>query len=156
MSMPPPNTDSGGFPPTGPPTGPPAGYGAPPPGPPSYALPASTPPRARSRRGLVIFGVLVVLLVVIVGGVYLFRDRITGDVNDLQVGDCIDEPTVTTTVTDVQHQPCTQPHDGEVFALVTYSADSSASYPGASAFDDLVTNQCLPAVKTIRRERATS
>jgi len=39
---------------------------------------------------LVIFGVLVVLLVVIVGGVYLFRDRITGDVNDLQVGDCID------------------------------------------------------------------
>jgi len=152
MSMPPPNTDPGGYPPAGPPPGPPpgppSGYGGPPAGPPSYAMPSSTPPRKQNRRGLVILGVLVIVLVVIVGGVFLFRDRITGDVNDLQVGDCIDEPTVTTTVTDVQHQPCTDPHDGEVFALVTYTADASGTYPGESAFDDLVTTQCVPAVET--------
>ena len=51
---------------------------------------------------------LVVLIVLIVGGLAFFRDRISGDVTELQVGDCIDEPTSSaSSITDVQHQPCT-------------------------------------------------
>ena len=144
MSMPPPNPDQGGYPPAGPPPGPPpgppAGYGAPPAGPPSYALPSSTAPRAQNRRGLVIFGVLVIVLVVIVGGVFLFRDRISGNVTELQVGDCFDKPAITTdSITDIQHQPCTDPHDAEVVYVV---ADTSASYPGVAHFDTVANSVC--------------
>lgn len=133
-----PGGSPGGFPPPGP-----EGY-TPTPGQPGYAA----PPKRRSRTGIVALLVLLGLVIVIVGGLYVFRDRISGDVNSLVIGDCIDEPSSATSITDVQHQPCTDPHDGEVFALITYPGDSSAPYPGASAFDDAVTQQCLPAVAT--------
>ena len=121
MTMP----DGSGAPPGGgypnqPPPGPPSYTPA---GPSAYAQPA--PPARNRRSGLIALGVLVVLIVLIVGALYLFRDRISGDVNSLQVGDCIDEPSSTSSITDVQHQPCTEPHDGEVFAILTY--------PGATA-----------------------
>lgn len=131
----------GGYPNT-PPPGPPTYT---PVGPSSYAQPA--PPARNRRSGLIALGVLVVLIVLIVGGLYFFRDRISGDVNSLQVGDCIDEPSVTSSITDVQHQPCTEPHDGEVFANLTYPGASGAAYPGSTAFDDFVSQQCLPAVQ---------
>src|SRR5436190_10680442 len=121
--------------PSYPPPSMPPGY--PPAGPPSYLQPA--PPPARNRRsGLVALGVLVILIVLIVGGLALFRDRISGDVNSLQAGDCIDEPSSTSSITDVQHQPCTSPHDGEVFATITHPATSGPAYPGKDAFRDRV------------------
>jgi len=88
-----------------------------------------------------------VLIVVIVGGLWLFRDRISGDVNSLQVGDCIDEPSSTAPISDVQHQPCTEPHDGEVFAVLTYPGGNDTAYPGADAFRSFVAQQCLPQVQ---------
>ena len=144
-SVPPPQQP--GYPPSVgyPPPGPPVGY--PPAGPPSYAPPAA-PPRRNRRSGLVALGVLVLLVVLIVGGLYLFRDRISGDVFSLQVGDCIDEPSDTSSITDVQHQPCTDPHDGEVFANLTYPSTSGTAYPGSTGFEDFVQQQCLPALPT--------
>lgn len=152
MSMPTSGPDQpGSYPPPGPPgpppgygappPGPPAGYGAPPPGPPSYAMPTGVPPAKRSRRtGLIALGVLVVIVVLIGGGLYLFRDRTTGGVTDLQVGDCIDTPAAgTTTVSDVQHQPCSDPHDAEVVYIV---ADTSTSYPGADHFTTVADQVC--------------
>ena len=137
--------------PAPPPPGPEPSY--PPPGPQSYSpTPGqpgySAPPKRRNRTGLIALLVLLGLVIVIVGGLYFFRDRVSGDVNELAVGDCIDEPSNTTSITTVQHQPCADPHDGEVFALIAYTPDSSGTYPGAGAFDDLVTQQCLPAVIT--------
>ena len=88
-----------------PPPGPPDPSGQPgPPGPPSYAMPEQAPAK-KSRSGLYALVVLVVLIVLIVGGLAFFRDRISGGVTELQVGDCIDEPSAATSVTDVQHQP---------------------------------------------------
>lgn len=139
-SVPPPG---GGY--TNPPPPPPQ-YAPPQPpvGPPSYAEPAQ-PPAKKNRSGLYALGVLVILIVAIVGGLALFRDRISGDVNQLQVGDCIDEPSNASSITDVQHQPCTQPHDGEVFANLTYPGDNSAPYPVlTTSFDDFVSTNCLP------------
>lgn len=128
--------DSGSYPPPGPPPG----YGGPPAGPPSYAIPSSTPPRVQNRRGLVIVGALVVLLVLIVGGLFVFRDRISGNVTELQVGDCIDKPaTDTDSITDVQHQPCTEPHDAEIVYVV---ADTSTTYPGSDHFDAVANTVC--------------
>ena len=141
MSMPPPNPDPGTYPPAGPPPGPPPGYGAPPPGPPSYAMPAGAPAQKRSRRSAwIALGVLIVIAVVIVGGVALTRNSSTGDVTDLQVGDCIDTPAEgTTTVSEVQHQPCSDPHDAEVVYIV---ADTSSSYPGADYFTTVADQVC--------------
>jgi hypothetical protein len=146
MTYTPPPPAPGYPPPAAPPGYGPPGYG-PPPGPPSYA-PAAPPPPARSRRtGLIALGVLIVLVVLIVGALALFRDRISGDVNSLVVGDCIDRPASTDSVSDVQHQPCAEPHDGEVFAVINYPSTSS-TYPGDSAFDTFTNEQCNPAVES--------
>ena len=121
----------------------------PPPGPPGYATPPPAPAK-KNRSGLYALGVLVILVVLIVGGLALFRDSISGGVNDLKVGDCIDEPSSSaSSVTDVQHQPCTDPHDGEVFANLTYPGDNSAPYPVlTSSFDDFVSTNCLPLAES--------
>lgn len=152
MTMP-----DGTSPPPPPAPGPQPGYPPPgpaqpyvPAGPTAYAQPPMTPRRSRSALVVVlsILGVLVILIVLIVGGLAFFRDRIGGNVNSLAVGDCIDEPSSSSSISEVQHQPCTDPHDGEVFALIVHPAANGAAYPGASAFDDLVRQQCLPAVQT--------
>jgi hypothetical protein len=93
--------------------------------------------------------VLVVLIVLVVGGLAFFRDRISGGVTELQVGDCIDEPSSASSVTDVQHQPCTEPHDGEVFANLTYPGADGAPYPIlTSDFEDFVSTNCLPLAES--------
>src|SRR3954454_3954770 len=146
MTMP----DGSGAPPGGGYTnaGPSGAQYTPPPAPPYYAAPPAPPVKTSGRRtGIVILVTLAVIVLLIVGGLALFRDRISGDVNSLQVGDCIDDPGSTTEITDIQHQPCTEPHDGEVFALVTHPAANGAAYPGKDAFRDLVVQQCLPQVQ---------
>ena len=148
---PPPDGGYGGSPPpppqpSYPPPGP-GGYQAPPPGPPSYAPMAPAPkPTSGRRTGIIILGTLAVIVILIVGGLALFRDRISGDVGALQVGDCIDQPSSTTSITEVQHQPCTEPHDGEVFALITDPSADGAAYPGQDTFRTEVAQQCLPLV----------
>ncbi len=152
----PPSDSPGGYPPPGPagypPPGPPTAF--PPPGPQGYVPPPPGPlgytpsPVARpsNRRGLVALAVAVVILVVIFGGYFLFRDQLTGNVNELQVGDCIDEPIGTTSVSDVQHHPCSDPHDAEVFALITDS--TSGDYPGATHFESIANTQCFSEATT--------
>jgi Septum formation len=144
---------SGSYPPPGPPgytppppgpSGPP-GYNPPPPGPQGYVPPPpmTAPPRRRNWLGPVI---LVVIVAVIGVGFFVFRDQLSGNVNDLKVGDCIDEPVITTSVSDVQHQPCNQPHDAEVFTVVTDT--TSGDYPGDSHFSDLANSQCTDAASS--------
>ena len=64
-------------------------------------------------RGLI---ATVVVVGVIAGAFFLFRDRLSGAADDLRVGDCFTEP-AGETVQDVQHQPCTETHDGEVYFI---------------------------------------
>ncbi len=141
------NTPMGGAPgvPSFPPPGPMSYAPSPPPSPPGpmgYAPPPAAP--ARKTNWLAI-AVLIGIVAVIGGGVWLFRDRLTGGVNELAVGDCFDEPTAAQTISDVQHQPCTGPHDGEVFAVLTHPAPSGEPYPVVSGFDDYIQQNCVPA-----------
>ena len=71
-----------------------------------------------------------------------------GSVTDLAVGDCFDEPQTEGDVSEVQHQPCDQPHDAEVFLVLTHPADASAAYPVVSGFDDYIGEHCVPAFAT--------
>jgi len=132
------------FPPAGGPPQSPTG-GMAPPMPPRPARSAS--PLLRFR-GLIV--VLVIALVVVVVGV-VFRDRITGNAGDLQVGDCFDLPAdaaATSSVGDVQHHPCTEAHGGEVFAVLTYPASASDTYPPTEAFDTFAADRCASSFQT--------
>jgi len=112
------------------------------------SFPPPEPPKSRRGSSLIGVGVLVLIIAVIGGGIYLFRDRLTSSANELRVGDCIDEPAGLTDIKEVQHQPCSDPHDGEVFAVVTHTAATGAPYPPESEFRDLANDECLPALQT--------
>jgi hypothetical protein len=84
----------------------------------------------------------IVVVAVIGGGYLLFRDRLSGQAQDLRVGDCFDVPAEQTTAS-IQHQPCTGAHDGEVFSVGTADLES---YPVVSGFDDWVGEHCLAPV----------
>ena len=82
---------------------------------------------------------LVVIVGLIAGGYFLLRDRLSGSVQDLRVGDCFDVPPGET-ASGIQHQPCTVAHDAEVFVVGDVQADS---YPVVFGFDDWVEENCL-------------
>jgi hypothetical protein len=83
---------------------------------------------------------------IVVGGLVL-RDRLTGDATDLRVGDCFDEPANTATeISEVQHQPCTEPHDGEVMFVGEYPNQTTC--PGQEAFTNYIRTNCLPAFES--------
>jgi hypothetical protein len=83
-----------------------------------------------------IFGVL------IFGGVvaFLFRDRLSTDAQDTRVGDCIEVP-ASGEFTSLQHRPCTEPHDGEVFFEIDYPDQDTL--PTVAQFDAFVERECL-------------
>jgi hypothetical protein len=106
------------------------------------------PRRGSGRSGLIRLGIVVGIVVVLAVGFWLFRDRLSGQVGDLQVGDCFDLPGNDTSITDVQHQPCGEPHGGEVILLITDPSGSDADYPASDHFRALAAAQCLPAAST--------
>ena len=59
----------------------------------------------------------------------------------MQVGDCINVPEEDL-VQSVEAVPCSDSHDGEVYALFDMAA-SSPSYPGDDAVDSAAVNGCL-------------
>ena len=106
------------------------------------------PPPARPSRLRAFFstlvGRLVIIGIIVVIGIAV-RGYVSGNVGDLQVGDCFDPPSGTQTVKDVQHHPCTDSHGAEVFFVGTYAAAAGAPYPGHAAFEQYANDTCLPA-----------
>src|SRR5689334_11638853 len=133
MTQPPdPNAMPGSSPtPAGPPPGS-MGDATPPTGPMGYTPPPPPAPNKGRRTGIIILVVLGLIVAVGLGYIVLNRDKLTGGVDALQVGDCIDEPADAQTITEVQHQPCNTPHDGEVFAVLTNPAGPDEPYPVVS------------------------
>ena len=115
----------------------------PPPGPMGYPPPPVPPKKKTNWLGIIVLLGIVAVLVI---GFILFRDRLPNDVTSLAPGECFDEPDITTSVTDVQRQPCNVAHDAEVFFLVTDT--TSGAYPGTDHFRELARTQCLPAATT--------
>jgi len=87
-------------------------------------------------------GFLLVPVAIIVGALVLFTARgpQTGSAFTLQVGDCFSMP-AGATVADVDVQPCTTAHDGEVF----YTQDDATTpvWPGVEEFSKRVAAQCV-------------
>jgi putative regulator of septum formation len=96
-------------------------------------------------RGLLI---RVGIIAVIVAAGFVFRQWLSGNASDLNVGDCFDQPSsVNTVVQDVQHHPCTDPHLAEVFYVGDYDV-VSATYPTEDAFQSFVLDRCIGAFQS--------
>jgi hypothetical protein len=83
------------------------------------------------HRGVMKILVRVLIIGVVLLGGFLFRDRISGNAGDLQVGDCFDVPGIQTDVSDVQHHPCTEPHTGEVIFVGDHGATKGTPFTDA-------------------------
>ena len=85
-----------------------------------------------------------IVLILVGAGVvgFVFRDKLTGSVESLQVGDCFEVP-AGETIEEVQHRPCTEPHDGEVIVVRDYTG--ADTYPTIAEFDAWVEQQCAGA-----------
>jgi hypothetical protein len=91
------------------------------------------------------WGIRILIIAIIAGGAFIFRDRLGGNAGDLQVGDCFDEPAQETeTVEDVQHHPCNESHTAEVVFVGNY-AGATDTYPTDDQFVSAVLAQCVPA-----------
>ena len=86
-----------------------------------------------------------ILAVVLIGG-FIFRDFLSGNASELKVGDCFDEPaSLSESVDDVQHHPCSDTHDAEVFFVADFSAADADAYPADAEMEAWVTEKCFPA-----------
>ena len=85
------------------------------------------------------FIIPVIFLVIAVGAV-VFRDRLSSNAADLVAGDCFMVPALET-IEDVQHNPCTDPHDGEV--LYTGDFEAGSVFPSDTQFDSWVQANCV-------------
>jgi hypothetical protein len=115
----------------------------PPPNVPWTPQPQQAPPKKRSN--VIQWVVILVVGAVIVGGIILFRDRLTGNPSDLRAGDCFDEPTATQNISEVQHHPCNEAHTAEAFAVLTDATAGGAAYPGTEYFRTQMVSRCTPA-----------
>ncbi len=79
------------------------------------------------------------LFAIISIGAFVFRDYLSQNAGELQVGDCFDVP-AGDEIGDVQHHPCTDAHDGEVILVADFNG--SATYPTIAAFDSWVKTRC--------------
>jgi hypothetical protein len=65
----------------------------------------------------------------------------------LQTGDCFHSSAGTAgrtvEIKDVTTVPCSEAHDGEVFAVVAHPAAKDAAYPGDDAVADFASAECL-------------
>ena len=107
---------------------PPPGYGEPLHGDQTY-LPPAPPSRRSSGSGIAKFGGWILIGVLLFGG-FAWR-AITGTkaVEDLVVGECINEPDEEI-ITDIKTVDCNELHDYEVYEVIQVPYGTTAAYPG--------------------------
>ena len=124
----------------------PAPAPAPPSAPPAPA-PPSAPKRRRSTRTVVLTVVALVALLVVIAVVVT---RVVGPsgvkYDELRPGDCLEKPG--DRFVRAERVDCAEPHDLEVFALVTDPAPRDARYPGPEILEREATVACLPQFQT--------
>ena len=98
---------------------------------------------ASDRQAMKILIRVAIIGAVLLGG-FLFRDRISGNAGELQVGDCFDVPALDTNIKDVQHHPCIEPHTGEVVYVGDHPAAKGTPFAD-SLLMEFAGTSCLPA-----------
>lgn len=68
--------------------------------------------------------------------------RTQTSVFELSVGTCFDDAESGDELFTVLEVPCSEPHDNEVYALITHPAGAGEPYPGAGELDTFAREQC--------------
>jgi len=93
-------------------------------------------------RLLIRFGIIGVIAL----GGFLLRDRMSGNVGDLKVGDCIDRPaSANEPVSDIQHHPCNEAHSAEVVFVGTNPAAKGTPPLTDDQWLTFLSQSCVPA-----------
>jgi putative regulator of septum formation len=111
-----------------------------------FAPPATSPHVPRIQ--LAAFAVLILALVGF--GVWSATYG-SKSVRDFGVGDCFNEPPGLATASEISEmtsRPCNEPHDGEVFAILSYPESASAFYPADDQILSEAESQCEPVALT--------
>ena len=87
--------------------------------------------------------IAIVALIAVVG--FLFRDRLTGNAGELQVGDCFDDPAETQDIGDVQRHPCTDAHTAEAFYVGQLPGGDAAPFRTEADLFAFASGSCVPA-----------
>ncbi|HEY7589715.1 MAG TPA: septum formation family protein [Candidatus Limnocylindrales bacterium] len=90
-------------------------------------------------------GVRIAIIAVIVVVAFVLRDRLSGSASDLRVGDCFQDPGAIQEISDVQHTPCTDPHDNEVVFAAEHPAAKGAAALSDDQWGAWAAQNCLPA-----------
>ena len=116
---------------------------------------STRPPGTRSssaRRAVAVVAMAAVGLIVLTGCSFFGKSDKIQVVSALAVkpGDCVVAPTtIAAEVKDLNVVACTQPHQQEVYALVTYSGtagtSTAAPYPGDAVLKAFADGACLDA-----------
>lgn len=94
-------------------------------------------------------GVRLAIVAVVVVVVFIFRDRMSGAANDLRAGDCFEEPgAAAESISDVQHRPCNEEHDYEVFLVTDHPAEDGVAVPTDPEYEAFAVSQCSPAFES--------
>lgn len=114
--------------------------------PPFETKPAPGRKRGRSRlKGVVlVLAGLVALAALVAGALWAydnFRDEGI-DYSELKVGDCFDS-TASNEIRGIEVKSCAEPHNSEIFFLVTHPAGPSDAYPGKDALVQYAADNCL-------------
>ncbi len=153
-SAPPPRLSTPSPPPRGATSPPPSP--APPPRPPSLATdftpppfetkpaPARKPGRSRLKVLVILLAGLVALAALFAGAMWAYNNfRDEGiDYSELKVGDCFDS-TASNEIRGIDLKPCAEPHNSEIFFIVTHPAGPSDAYPGKDALVQYAADNCL-------------
>jgi putative regulator of septum formation len=120
----------------------------------------TSPPRAPAapsspRRGPVV--AIAVALALVLVGVVISAAFMAGRIDphgqrraaDLQVGECFQDPygidvDAEILVQTVAAQPCTSPHDNEVYEVAAYAEPRGAPFPGTDEMIDRTARRCMP------------
>jgi hypothetical protein len=103
---------------------------------------------AARHRPAMRFLLTIAVVLLIAGGAYVFRDRISGGADDLKVGDCFDVPaTAEDTVKDVQHHPCDESHTAEVILVTNHPAAKGAKVPTDADLRTYLVDTCGSALE---------
>ena len=89
-------------------------------------------------------------LIVVLAGFLIYNATYgSRSVTSLAVGNCFNDPGgVADTIDSVTNRPCTEAHDSEVFAVVSFTQPNGASYPEAYDLVSQAERLCVPHALT--------
>lgn len=100
--------------------------------------------RSRLKGLVLVVAALVAVAALFAGAIWAYNNfRDEGiDYSELKVGDCFDS-SASNEIRGIGVKPCSEPHNSEIFFIVTHPAGPTDAYPGKDALVQYAADNCL-------------